>query len=157
VTDFLDEKRKEITVQMDKLKPLVEEYRRLEAAAAALRDIPSAPQGASIASARPVRARRRPGRPRGSARAAASQPAPASARSATSAKPTAKRRRGRRKRAGGRAEQALRSIRAEPGLTIPALAEKMGIDGTYLYKILPPLEQEGKIEKRGRGWHPKAA
>jgi len=34
------------------------------------------------------------------------------------------------------------------------MAEKMGIDGTYLYKVLPPLEQAGKIRKEGRGWHP---
>ena len=45
-------------------------------------------------------------------------------------------------------------IRANPGITIPELAKKMSIDGTYLYKVLPPLEQENKIRKEGRGWHP---
>ncbi len=33
----------------------------------------------------------------------------------------------------------------------------MDVKGTYLYKILPPLEQAGEIEKRDRGWFPKAA
>jgi ribosomal protein S25 len=85
--------------------------------------------------------------------------APVSSRPAATAKPIAKpkRKRGRRKRAGGRAQQALRLIRAEPGVTVSELAEKMDIKGTYLYKILPPLEQKGEIEKRDRGWYPKAA
>lgn len=30
----------------------------------------------------------------------------------------------------------------------------MGIKQTYLYRVLPGLEQAGKIEKQGRGWHP---
>jgi DNA-binding IscR family transcriptional regulator len=47
-------------------------------------------------------------------------------------------------------------IRAEPGIATPALAEKMGVKANYLYRILPPLEQAGRIEKQGRGWHPTA-
>jgi ribosomal protein S25 len=45
-------------------------------------------------------------------------------------------------------------IRANPGITVSEMAKKMGIDGTYLYKVLPPLEREGKIRKEGRGWYP---
>ena len=26
-----------------------------------------------------------------------------------------------------------------------------------LYRVLPGLEQEKKLEKKGRGWHPKGA
>ena len=26
----------------------------------------------------------------------------------------------------------------------------------YLYRVLPGLEKEGKLEKKGRGWYPKA-
>jgi DNA-binding IclR family transcriptional regulator len=48
-------------------------------------------------------------------------------------------------------------IRANPGITIPQLAAKMGINANYLYRLLPPLEQQGKIHKDGRGWHPKKA
>ena len=36
MTDFLDEKRKEIDSRLSELKPLVDEYNRLEKAAAAL-------------------------------------------------------------------------------------------------------------------------
>lgn len=156
MTDFLDETRKGITDQLDRLKPMVEEYRRLEAAAAALDGIPAAPNGASAAPPRSARGRRGPGRPRGSRTTAAPAPTPAPATPA-SAKPTAKRKTRRRKRGGKRADQALAVIRADPGITIPAMAEKMGIKANYLYRLLPPLAQAGKIRKDGHGWHPKQA
>ena len=35
MTDFLDDKREEITTRLNELKPLVDEYNRLEAAAQA--------------------------------------------------------------------------------------------------------------------------
>jgi hypothetical protein len=31
----------------------------------------------------------------------------------------------------------------------------MGIKQNYLYRVLPGLAKEGKLEKKGRGWHPK--
>jgi DNA-binding IscR family transcriptional regulator len=46
-------------------------------------------------------------------------------------------------------------VTGQPGITIPELAAKMGIKQNYLYRVLPGLEQEGKIAKQGRGWHPK--
>jgi hypothetical protein len=154
VTDFLAEKRNEITDKLTELRPLVEEYRRLEAAAAALDGIPAAPSGASTTSPRSTRGRRGPGRPRGSKTTAT----PASPTSpASTAKPAAKRKRRRRKRTGKRAEQALALISANPGITIPRLAETMGIKTNYLYRIIPSLAQAGKIRKDGHGWHPKQA
>ena len=63
MTDFLDEKRREITDRLNELKPLVDEYSRLEAAAAALSGV----GGSSAAGAVATTTRRRgPGRPRGS-------------------------------------------------------------------------------------------
>ena len=61
MADFLDEKRREIEARLKELRPLVEEYNRLEKAAAALR-------GVSNGGTRPARAPRRRGRgrPRGS-------------------------------------------------------------------------------------------
>jgi DNA-binding IscR family transcriptional regulator len=59
-------------------------------------------------------------------------------------------------RAGGkRATEALTHITRQPGITIPELASKMGINQSYLYKVLPTLEQTGSVTKQGRGWHPK--
>jgi hypothetical protein len=145
VTDFLDEKRREITDRLNELKPLVDEYTRLEAAASALQGVGgSAPAGA------PTTTRRRgPGRPPGSGRKKAVK-APAS-----KAGRPAKRRAGRRKGSGTRAAEALAFVQGQPGITIPELAAKMGIKQNYLYRVLPGLEQEKKVEKQGRGWHPK--
>jgi hypothetical protein len=156
VTDFLDEKRREITDRLKELKPLVEEYTRLEAAASALAGV-----GGSTASATattPAAPRRRgPGRPRGSANrtSAPSATATATPKAAKKAGRPAKRRAGRRKGSGTRAAEALSFVQGQPGITIPELAAKMGIKQNYLYRVLPGLEQENKVEKQGRGWHPK--
>ena len=63
---------------------------------------------------------------------------------------------GRRKGSGTRAGQALAFVQGQPGITIPELAAKMGISSNYLYRVLPGLEEEGKLEKKGRGWYPKS-
>jgi hypothetical protein len=155
VTDFLDVKRREITDQMKKLKPMVEEHRRLEAAAKALDGIPASPNGASAPAPRPTRGRRGPGRPRGSkTKTTAAPPSTPASPKPAAAKPAAKRKRRRRKGTGNRAGQTLKLIVAEPGITIPALAEKMGIKTNYLYRVLPTLEAAGKVAKQGRGYHP---
>jgi len=149
VNDFLDEKRREITDRLKELKPLVDEFKRLEAAASALAGV----GGSSAASAAATAPRRRgPGRPRGS------RSTTASAATKVARKPgrPAKRRAGRRKGSGTRAAEALAFVQGQPGITIPELAAKMGIKQNYLYRVLPGLEQEGKVKKTGRGWHPKS-
>jgi len=144
VTDFLDEKRKEITDRLKELKPLVDEYHRLEAAAGALAGV-----GASaVASARSA-VKRGPGRPRGAT-------SKATTKTTRKARGPAKRRAGRRKGSGTRAAEALSLVQGQPGITIPELAAKMGIKQNYLYRVLPGLEQEKKVTKKGRGWYPKA-
>jgi hypothetical protein len=166
VTDFLDEKRREINDRLAELKPLIDEHNRLEAAAKALAGVRgSAPVATSARAAAP--AKRGPGRPRGSksrtttgkrrgrppGRKTATASAGAAASTATTT--TAPRRRaGRRKGSGTRAAQALQFVSGQPGITIPELAAKMGIKQNYLYRVLPGLEQEKKIKKTGRGWHP---
>ena len=49
--------------------------------------------------------------------------------------------------------QALDLVRSRPGITIPELAEAMGIQQNYLYRVMPGLAEEGKVTKSGRGWH----
>jgi hypothetical protein len=145
--DFLDEKRTEITERLRELKPLIDEYSRLEAAAAALAGVAAPPTG-------PVAGTRRaPGRPPGSARKAQK------AATATGAKRAAaggrvQRRVGRRKGSGTRAAEALVLVQSRPGITIPELAARMGIKQNYLYRVMPTLEEGGRVKKRGRGWHP---
>ncbi len=147
MTDFLDEKRDEIARRLGELKPAVDEHRRLEAAAAALRDV----AGGAVAPRR-----RGPGRPR---RAVSVKPAtaPSKATSKKPVRPAAKRRVGRRKGSGKRAAETLSFVQGQPGMTTPELAAKMGIKQNYLYGVLPGLEQEKKVSKKGRGWHPKGA
>src|SRR6266511_4562736 len=62
MADFLDEKRREIEARLRELRPLVDEYNRLEKAAAALRGVGN---GGAARAARAPRRRGR-GRPRGS-------------------------------------------------------------------------------------------
>jgi hypothetical protein len=158
VTDFLDEKRREINQRLAELKPLVDEFHRLEAAAAALLGVggkssasaPAAAAKPSAPAAAPAK-RRGPGRPRRNAAASTT----ASAASTTTAA-TPRRRAGRRKGSGTRSAQALKFVQDQPGITIPELAARMGIKQNYLYRVLPSLEQEGKVAKQGRGWQPKS-
>jgi hypothetical protein len=146
VTDFLDEKRKEIADRLKALKPQVDEYNRLEAAAAALQGVGGT--SATATTAAPVR--RGPGRPRGSVSRTSTPTTKKAGRK------KAGRRAGRRKGSGTRAAEALVFVKGQPGITIPELADKMGIKQNYLYRVLPGLEQEGKLTKTGRGWHPKS-
>ncbi len=138
MADFLDEKRSEIRARLKELKPLVDEYQRLEAAAAALDGVPAHDAGAGTAS--PV------------ARRARAQSAPKRAKSNGSGG-----RRGRPKGTGTRGAEALALVRSKPGITIPEIAEQMGIKQNYLYRVLPGLADDGLVKKDGRGWHPKEA
>jgi hypothetical protein len=74
--------------------------------------------------------RRGPGRPRGSARRA-------------------------RRRSGGRADQAVKIIGDNPGISVAELGKKMRLKApNYLYRVLPDLEKDGRIRKKGRGYYP---
>jgi sugar-specific transcriptional regulator TrmB len=66
MADFLDEKRREIDARLKELRPLVEEYNRLEKAAAALAGVGN---GGTRAATRAPRRRGR-GRPRGTGKRA---------------------------------------------------------------------------------------
>src|SRR4051794_8341483 len=131
MADFLDEKRREIKARLDELKPLVEEYHRLEDALRALEGV----KGSSRAST-PARGRRR---------------GAAAASSHDGSKSTG--RRGRPRGSGTRGKQALELVRSRPGITIPELAQEMGIQQNYLYRVLPGLQKDGLVRKEGRGWH----
>jgi hypothetical protein len=155
VTDFLEEKRREISKRLKELKPAVDEYNRLEAAASALAGVRG-----SASTATKTR-RRGPGRPKGSVTRAKATRKRTSTRTTTKARrkpgrPPGKRRAGRRKGSGTRAAQALSFVQGQPGITIPELATKMGIKQNYLYRVLPGLQEEGKVSKKGRGWHSKS-
>jgi hypothetical protein len=182
VSDFLDKKRQEIADRLNELKPLVDEVRRLEAAAEALAKVGGSKVGGSTPTAAAPRRKKTPGRPRGSRtrrKAVKAVAAPATVAAPEAATPVAERkgpgrpkglgrpkgsgkkvgrpkgRGGRPKGGGKRATEAVSLVQGQPGITIPELAAKMGIKQNYLYRVLPPLEKEGKLQKKGRGWHLK--
>ena len=130
MADFLDEKRREMQERLKELRPLVDEFHRLEAAVSAL-------DGVGDQAATTTSRRRKSGSSTGGASSASSNG-----------------RRGRPRGSGTRGKQALELVTTNPGITIPEIAEKMGIQQNYLYRVLPGLQKEGLIRKEGRGWHP---
>ena len=134
MADFLDEKKREIEARLKELRPLVDEFQRLEAAAAALQGVGGSSN--SRASAPATRRTRR--------RSAASSGGGTG-------------RRGRPRGSGTRSKQALELVRKRPGISIPEIAESIGIQQNYLYRVLPALQKDGLVRKEGRGWHPREA
>jgi hypothetical protein len=74
--------------------------------------------------------RRRPGRPAGSGRG------------------------GRRRRSGTRSDQAVKLVKANPGISASEIAKRLKIKPNYLYRVMGELQKEGKVRKKGRGYHP---
>src|SRR5689334_6909222 len=138
--DFLEEKKREIDARLKELRPLVEEYHRLEAASAALQGVGGTSNSRSSAPA----ARRT--RRRGS-----------SGSNGGTSTGTGTGRRGRPRGSGTRSKQALELVRSRPGITIPEIAESIGIQQNYLYRVLPSLQKDGLVRKDGRGWQPREA
>jgi hypothetical protein len=128
VADFLDEKRKEIQARLKELRPLVDEFHRLEAAEQALSGV----DGTSSAATTTTRRRRRGSGSAGTGR------------------------RGRPRGSGTRAAQAEALVKERPGITIPEIASALNMKQNYLYRVMPQLASDGKIVKSGKGWHPRA-
>ncbi|HZB79339.1 MAG TPA: hypothetical protein VE522_05800 [Actinomycetota bacterium] len=121
MADFLTEQRAAIDKRLNELRPLHQEYLKLERAKAALEGLESP--------------RRGPGRPRGSGR-----------------RTTGARRR-RRRRGGTRADQALKAVRDNPGITVRELSTRLKIkQPNYLYRVMAGLQSEGAVKKKGRGY-----
>ena len=133
MADFVDEKLREMEARLKELRPLVDEYHRLEAAVGALAGV-----GVSVVAkaTKPVR------------RATTKRRKPAAAKGTGSGK------RGRPKGSGTRGKEALKLVKSRPGITIPEIAEAMKINQNYLYRVLPALAKDGLVRKDGRGWYP---
>jgi hypothetical protein len=127
MADFLTEKRQEIDNRLKELRPLYEEYLKLEKAQEAL---------AGMDQPR----RRGPGRPPGS--------------TTTRAKSSNGRRRRRRRSGGTRGDQALEVVRQNPGISVSELGDKLGISQkNYLYRVMANLQEDGAVRKEGKGFH----
>jgi hypothetical protein len=110
VSNTVDQAR---TLLERRLRELDEERKQVQAALAGLGQ----------------RARRGPGRPRGTTTR-------------------------RRRRSGStRADQAVRIIKQNPGITVSELGKKMKLNApNYLYRVLPDLQKEGRIRRKGKGY-----
>src|SRR3954454_2714716 len=127
LTDFLSEKRAEIDDRLKELRPLHDEFLRLERAKAALAGM-DAPR------------RRGPGRPRGSGAATSSG--------------NGRRTRRRRRRAGGTAaDKVLEVVRQNPGITVSEAGDRLGYtQKNYLYRVFHNLTEDGSVQKQGKGY-----
>src|SRR3954454_8892297 len=124
MADFLTEKRQEIDNRLKELRPLHEEYLKLEKAQEALAGMD-----------RP----RRRGRPPGSTNRASGGNG---------------RRRRRRRSGGTRGDQALAVVRQNPGITVSELGDQLGVtQKNYLYRVMANLQEDGAVRKEGRGFH----
>lgn len=77
--------------------------------------------------------RRRPGRPKGS-----------------TTRRTTGRKRGRRRVT--RADQAVKHVKANPGITASEIAKKMRIQPNYVYRVMGELQKQGRVKKKGKGY-----
>jgi hypothetical protein len=139
MADFLSEQLNALEKRLKDLRPHVDEYLHLEKVKEALEGVGG-------------KARRGPGRPRGSTtRRGPGRPAG----SATRRKSSNGRRR-RSRRGGTRAEQALKVVRENPEITVSELAGKLNIkQPNYLYRVMNQLESDGAVKKTGRGYTAK--
>jgi hypothetical protein len=129
MADFLTEQRAAIDKRLKELRPLYEEYLQLEKAKEALDGV-SGPR------------RRGPGRPPGSRSTATRRASGGNGR---------RRRRGRR--GGNRADQVLKVIRENPGITVSEIGDKLGMkQKNYLYRVVGNLQSGGAVKKQGRGF-----
>jgi hypothetical protein len=127
-SNVLDEARELVE---RRLADLDEERRRLERALAELGG----------------KAKRSPGRPRGSASKAGGSKASSGGGSGAPKKR-------RRRRGGTRADQAVELITSQPGISASDVAKTMKIKPNYLYRVLGDLEKEGRVKKDGRQYYP---
>jgi hypothetical protein len=94
------------------------------------------------------KAKRSPGRPRGSASSA--EPKAPTGKGKTTGAPKKRRRR----EGGTRGDQAVELITKKPGIGASDIAERMKIKPNYLYRVLGDLEKEGRVKKDGRQYYP---
>lgn len=142
VLDDLKAVEQRLTARLDELRPALEEYRELEAAARRLGiDVDPAASTARRSAAKPSTSTR----PR---RSATRRAAP------TRAKRTAPTRaKGASSRPGQRRDQVLALIVARPGISVPDIGKELGVDPTGLYRVVRQLEAQGAVKKEGMALH----
>jgi CRP-like cAMP-binding protein len=121
VPDLLDGIREEMSARMSQLRPLVDEYGRLDAALQALGGIQ---------------------------RAAPAPASPAEVRTKSRARKTAPAKPRKRAARGANREAVLRAARARPGATSAELAAVSGVERPSLSGLLARLVKSGELQTR---------
>ena len=130
--DAVSKIRNDLEKRLRELEPLVEEHAHVREALDALKGVGARVERAATTTANRARS--------AGASAAAKRPGP-----------------GRPRGTGGRAQEALKLVHTHPGITIGELAKRMKIKANYLYRLLPQLQKDGKVEKRDKGYHPPSS
>ncbi|MEA2309881.1 MAG: hypothetical protein QOG41_2341 [Thermoleophilaceae bacterium] len=140
MADFLSEQLSALEKRLNALRPQFEEYLHLEKVKEALEGV-----------GKDVTGRRGPGRPKGST----SRRGPGRPKGSTTRRKSTNGRR-RRRRGGTRADQALKVVRENPGITVSELGGKLNIkQPNYLYRVMNQLQSEGAVAKQGKGYTAK--
>jgi hypothetical protein len=143
MADFLSDQRAALEKRLKELRPHVEEYLHLEKVKEVLEGVG---RGGGSSS------RRGPGRPKGST----TRRGPGRPKGSTTRRRSTNGRRRRSRRGGTRAEQALKVVRDNPGITVSEMAGKMNIkQPNYLYRVMNQLEGDGAVKKTGKGYTAK--
>jgi ribosomal protein S25 len=125
--DVLSELRSSLEKRLRELEPMIAEHAQLRSALDALEGV---------------------------GKRATRTAASVTGRTATAKASDGTKRRGRPRGSGGRAHEVLSHVQKQPGITIAELAKRMKIKPNYLYRVLPQLEKDGKVQKRDKGYHP---
>jgi hypothetical protein len=127
MADVLSELRGSLEKRLRELEPFIKEHAQVREALDALHGVGKRAQGAAASAAKRGRTVRA---------------------STTSRGP------GRPRGTGGRAQEVLKLVHQQPGITLAELAKRMKIQPNYLYRVLPHLVKDGKVTKREKGYHP---
>jgi hypothetical protein len=154
MSDVLEQSLQYIAARLGDLRPAVEEYSRLQAASEALTSLDASTTRSTII--RPTSAGKTRSRSRQSVKTEARPTGPDVTDRARPGRktPATRRRRGRPKGWSTRPGEALAAIQAQPGITTAEISAKLRMKPNYLYRVLPILQKERRIRKKGRGWHP---
>jgi hypothetical protein len=140
MADFLSQQLSALEKRLGELRPHVEEYLHLEKVKEALEGVGRESGRRGPGRPRASAARRGPGRPKGS----------------TTRRRSTNGRRRRGRRGGTRADQALKVVRENPGITVSDMAGRMNIkQPNYLYRVMNQLESDGAVKKTGKGYTAK--
>jgi len=131
-----------VTARIEELRPALEEYRELEAAARRL--------GLDVSAATKSPSARRGGRATKTAkpasRSAAKSPTRTKSRTRRVASARTKSASSRRVQ---RRDQVLELIKDRPGISVPDIGKELGVDPTGLYRVVRQLQTEGAVKKEG--------